>query len=473
MSPPGLGSAALSPLDGRYADAVAPLAQLFSEHELIWQRWQIELAWLAELARLEHCGPSLSATQLAALDSLRDIDRDQLAAQVKRLELETRHDVKALELALAGQLARLGLGDAVPWVHFACTSWDINNLAYATMLRCAQQQVLCPALEQLQAQLNALACDHADTAMLGHTHGQPASPTTFGKEMRVYEHRLRRQLEQLAAHVFDGKFNGATGNYSAHCIAAPTLDWPLICRRFVERQQLRCAGVTTQIEPYDGMVEFFNCLTRINCILLDLAQDASAYAALGYLQLRQGEKTVGSSTMPHKINPLRFENAEGNLQMANCILQMFALKLPVSRLQRDLSDSTMLRNVGVALGHSYLAWGALRDGLDSITVNRAALQADLDGNWQVLAEAVQTALRAAGDGAAYDKLKLATRQAGALSRDDYLQVVARCVPPGKLRDRLERLRPQDYVGLAVKLAVTGCADKTTSSERTAQQSAPA
>ena len=459
----------LSPLDGRYAVIVTPLARLFSEKSLIWQRWQIELAWLVELAQLAEFGPKLSATELEKVQQLLETDPVEIADKVKQYEQQTTHDIKALEMTLIEYLNRAGLAKLAPWVHFACTSWDINNLAYARMLHEANHAVICPALDALGTQLDQLANNHADAAMLGHTHGQPATPTTFGKEIRVYEQRLRRQLIKLEAHVFDGKFNGAVGNYNAHCIADPLIDWPAVSRRFVKQMQLRFAGITTQIEPYDGIIEFFDTLARANCILLDLAQDASAYSALGYLQLRHTAASSGSSTMPHKVNPIRFENAEGNLIFANTILRMFAQELPVSRLQRDLSDSTLLRNIGVALGHSYLAWDSLREGLSSVGVNRDQMLSDLDQNWQVLAEAAQTLLRAHGHADAYAQLKQATRGNGAMDQTAYHRALADCIPAGALHDRLAQLSPENYLGLAVKLATADYAGETTNPTKTTQQ----
>lgn len=394
------------------------------------------------------------------------VDPEVIVDRVKQLEIQTEHDVKALEMAIVERLTDQGLAHAGAWVHFACTSWDINNLAYARMLRQAQLEVICPALEKLRARLDQLAGKYADAAMLGHTHGQPATPTTFGKEMRVFERRLWRQLTHLKEHIFDGKFNGAVGNYNAHCVAGPHIDWQVLAQQFVAQMDLRFTDVTTQIEPYDGMVEFFDILARINCILLDLAQDASNYAALGYLRSHQAKATVGSSTMPHKINPIRFENAEGNLIFANTMLRMFAQQLPVSRLQRDLSDSTLLRNIGVAVGHGYLAWNSLCGGLESISIDRKTMLANLNDNWQILAEAAQTILRVHGHADAYEKLKHATRGHGKMDQTQYQNSITAYIPAGELRDKLMELRPENYLGLAVKLANFCCDDETTSRAKT-------
>lgn len=449
---PGCRGTRLSPLDGRYAEITQPITGIFCESSLVLHRYRVEFSWLQALVNLPATELRLDTRQAAALAELAEPEPDALMAEVFQLELSTRHDVKAVEMCLAARLCKAGLDCMVPWVHFGCTSWDINNIAYALMLQAAQCDVLVPSLANLQARLVDLAQTHATVPMLGRTHGQPASPTTLGKELRVFANRLERQLSLLQAHVFDGKFNGAVGNYNAMVTALPTVDWPAVTQAHVTGFGLRFATVTTQVEPYDGMVEFFDVVTRLNRILQDLAQDLSLYAGMGHLQLATTKGEVGSSTMPHKVNPIAFENAEGNLAIANALLGAFGQELQVSRLQRDLSDSTVLRNIGVALGHSLIAWQALHQGLAGITSNTAALAAELDANWQVLAEAVQTVLRRSGDPQAYDKLKVATRGNGKMDKQDYQALVKKLLPPGKERERLLALAPATYLGLAPSLA---------------------
>lgn len=442
----------ISPLDGRYAAVTQPLAVLFSEAALVGERWRVEHAWLHCLIEQPACGIELDGQQRAAFAELAEPDSASLVADVSAREKITQHDVKALELSLGQQLEDNGLGLLRPWTHFACTSWDINNLAYANLLSKARDTVLVPSFRQLQQRLVTLATDNAAVAMLARTHSQPASPTTLGKEFAVFATRLERQLTLLEQHVFDGKCNGAVGNYNAHVIALPAVDWLAVTRKFVEGFGLRFAPVTTQIEPYDGMVEFFDVVVRSNRILQDLAQDLSLYTGMDYLRLAVLEDEVGSSTMPHKVNPIAFENAEGNLAMANALLGSFAHELQISRLQRDLSDSTVLRNIGVALGHTLVAWQALVAGLERVSSNPHALAADLDANWQVLAEAIQTVLRAQGEAQAYERLKEATRGQGQLDSAGYQALVKQLVADGDARERLLALTPASYLGLAVQLA---------------------
>lgn len=394
--------------------------------------------------------------------SLRDADPAGIAAAVKELERATNHDMKAVELHLADRLRETGHPDLVPFVHLGCTSWDINNIAYALMMRRANEKVIVPELGLVQQRLEELAMDHAEDAMLGRTHGQPASPTTMGKEMRVFAVRLRRQVDTLREHAFEAKLNGAVGNLSAHVAASKDVDWLAVSRRFVEGMGLGWASHTTQTGPYDSMVEYFDALARANRVLLDLAADVSSYLALGNMRLEPVESEVGSSTMPHKTNPIDFENAEGNLSVANSLLRTFAERLQVSRMQRDLSDSTVVRNVGVALGHVHVALSSLLKGLGRLQADREAMLGDLDRNWQVLAEAVQTALRAGGDPEAYDKLKAATRGKGALDGKGYMDLVKKLVPKGEARSALLRLTPAGYVGEAVRLARSADGGESTS-----------
>lgn len=450
---PSLSS--LGPLDGRYQPLTGALAQVFSERSLIHHRYLIEIDWLACLCALLPTKPAINKAQLKKIASLKNDDPQKVAVAVKKIEKTTNHDLKAVELHLAARLEQIGLAHAVPLVHLGCTSWDINNIAYALMLKKANDEVMVPQLRAVQARLEELAVAHAKDAMLGRTHGQPASPTTFGKEMRIFAHRLGNQVDFLQRHVFAAKLNGAVGNYSAHRIASAKLDWQKASKDFVTSLKLGWESHTTQIGPYDSMVEYFDTLARANRILLDLAADVSAYLALGYLKMRSRKKEVGSSTMPHKVNPIDFENAEGNLSVANALLGLFAGRLQVSRLQRDLSDSTIARNFGVALGHTTVALASLSKGLDKLQADKAAMLADLDRNWQVLAEAVQTALRVQGDAKAYEKLKLATRGLGALDEKGYRDLVEKTVPEGAVKKSLLKLRPETYLGEAVRLARSG------------------
>lgn len=423
------------------------------------QRCKVEVAWLRTLTAIPRLGvpemPDMAGVT-AKLAGLTDLPSAEIAAQVSEVERQTRHDVKAAETWLAARLRARGLGALASFLHFGCTSWDINNLAYALMLLEARREVMLPALDNLAGQLRALASRHADDAMLGRTHGQPAAPTTLGKEFAVYAVRLRRQREQIAAHVFDGKLNGAVGNYSALCAAHPQIDWQSVARRFVEGFGLRFATHTTQIEPYDGMVEFFDTIARANRILCDLAQDASLYVGSGILRMRAIAGETGSSTMPHKVNPIDFENAEGNLAVANALLGMLADKLQISRLQRDLSDSTVLRNIGCALGHSLVAWESLLRGLELIDADTDLMRSELRANWQVLGEAVQTVMRSLGDADAYEKVRLATRGYGAMDENKYRAMVEKLVPAGAQRELLLRLTPESYCGIAQRLALDAC-----------------
>ncbi|MBF2735262.1 MAG: adenylosuccinate lyase [Betaproteobacteria bacterium AqS2] len=449
----------LSPLDGRYADRAAPLAAIFSEAGLIERRWRLEIEWLLALAELPDCGLELDAAATAKLRELAAAMPADAPARIKEIEAEARHDLKAVEIHLAERLTALDLAAAAPWLHFGCTSWDINNLAHSLMLRAAQEEVLDPLLGRLQEKLAALATEHARLPMLGRTHGQPATPTTLGKELRVFERRLDESRRLLAAHRFAGKFNGATGNYSALTAAAPGVDWEKAARGFVEGLGLGFATHTTQIEPYDNLARYCGLLAGVNSILLDLARDASLYIGMDYLVQRAAAAEVGSSTMPHKTNPIDFENAEGNLQIANALLGCLREALPLSRLQRDLSNSTLLRNLGVALGHGMLAWDSALRGLERVAPDPDALRADLDRNWQVLAEAVQTRLRAAGDAAAYDRLKELTKGLRRMDEAQYQDMVRQLVPDeGSLRDELLALRPETYLGKAVELALLKSSD---------------
>ena len=451
---PASSLTALGPLDGRYAVTVRPLALLFSEQGLIQQRLKVELAWLRALCAEKSFAPAPSLTneESAFLDALEGDLGLRAAERVKELEQQTRHDVKAVELYLAERLREHdSLKNLVPLLHFACTSWDINSSAYGLMLAQARAEILSPALEALIGQLQRMAREHASLPMLARTHGQPASPTTLGKELAVFVHRLKRQLGIFSDIPAMAKCSGATGNYNAHTAACPELDWPKFSHRFLLGLGLEQNPVTTQIEPYDWVAEYCDALARINRILVDLSQDAWNYVAMGYFRQKAVRGEAGSSTMPHKVNPINLENAEGNLGLSNALLGHFSAKLPVSRLQRDLSDSTVLRNLGVALGHALLAWTQLHKGLDKVSPDARKMAADLDGAWETLTEAVQTVMRAHGCEDAYDLLNLFSRNQE-VTRDTLHELIRIIDLPDEAREALLALTPAGYTGIAGKLA---------------------
>jgi len=446
--------AALSPLDGRYERSAGPLRACFSEAALIRYRVRVEIEWLKALAaerRLRELRPFSRATQ-GALDRLVAGFTEKDAAHIKNIEAETNHDVKAIEYWLKGRLAKnREVQRALEFIHFACTSEDVNNLAYALMVAQARDKVMLPRLDQLVAALRTLAKRHAALPMLSRTHGQPASPTTLGKEMGNFAQRLaraRRTIEQVG---LTGKINGAVGNYNAHVVAYPGFPWESFCRRFVERLGLEFNPYTTQIEPHDTLAELFDAFARANQVLLDLDRDVWGYISLGYFRQKPRAGEVGSSTMPHKVNPIDFENSEGNLGVANALLRHLSDKLPVSRWQRDLSDSTALRNVGVALGHTLLAYAACLRGLGKLEVDRGRMAGDLDANWEVLAEPVQQLMRKHGVPEAYEKLKALTR-GRRLDRRQLAAFVRELPIPADAKKRLLALTPAGYVGLAPALA---------------------
>ncbi len=445
--------AALSPVDGRYRAATEPLRDLLSEAGLIRERVRIEAAWLLHLAAAL---PRLAGAALApavaarARELVREPDAD-CAQSVKTIEAVINHDVKAVEYYVRQQLAAAGASEAsLELVHFGCTSEDINNLSYARLLGEARRRLL-GLLGERTAELAVLARREADVPMLARTHGQPASPTTLGKEVANFVARLRRAERRWSSVEILGKWNGAVGNFNAHHAALPAVDWPAVSRGFIESLGLACNPYTTQIEPHDWIAEYCDAVAAINVVLLDLCRDFWGYIALGYLKQRAAAAEVGSSTMPHKVNPIDFENAEGNLGIANALLRHFADKLPVSRWQRDLTDSTVLRNLGVALGHTLIAWRALGRGLGKVDADAASLAADLQGAWEVLGEAVQTVLRAAGIPGGYERLKEHTR--GRVIDERALAELIDSLPlPPEEKRRLKALRPLDYTGLAAALA---------------------
>ena len=445
---------ALSPLDGRYAAKLAAVRRLFSEAGLMRERVRVECAWLLALSQ----GPaaaSLSTLPPAARAWLETLAADPQAtdvAAIKAIESRTQHDVKAVEYWIRAELQKRGAAAAqLEWVHFACTSEDINNLAYALMLKAARAEVLLPMLDAIGAILDSLERQHASVGMLARTHGQSATPTTVGKELANVAARLQSQRDSLARVVIFGKMNGAVGNFNAHVAALPLVDWRAFSARFIESLGVQPNAYTTQIEPHDWIAEYCHALLRADTVLLDFARDMWSYISLGYFKQRLIAGEVGSSTMPHKVNPIDFENAEGNLGLANALLTHFAEKLPVSRLQRDLSDSTVLRNLGVAIGHAALAYQSLTAGLARIELDEARLALDLDNAWEVLGEAVQTVMRAHGIPEAYDRLKTFSRgrNVDAAAMREFIRSLP--LPPAE-KERLLELTPRTYLGLAPALA---------------------
>jgi adenylosuccinate lyase len=445
---------ALSPLDGRYAGKVAALRPIFSEFGLIKARVRVEVEWLLALADepgILELAP-LPAAAVARLRALADNFDTSDAARVKEIERTTNHDVKAVEYFIKEKLKDdASLATALEFVHFACTSEDINNLSYSLMLRQARDEVLLPALDALTGTLRDMAHAHAALPMLSRTHGQTASPTTVGKELANVVARLQRQRRQLAAVEMPGKINGAVGNYNAHAIAYPDLDWPAFAQRFVQSLGLDFNAYTTQIEPHDGIAELCDVQRRINIIAIDLCRDIWGYISLGYFKQSVKAGEVGSSTMPHKVNPIDFENAEGNFGIGNSLLGHFSEKLPISRWQRDLTDSTVLRALGTAFGHSLIAFDSLARGLGKLSVNPERLAADLDAAWEVLAEPVQTVMRRHGLPNPYEQLKALTRGHG-IDQSALREFVASLDLPADAKARLAALTPGAYVGLAETLA---------------------
>jgi adenylosuccinate lyase len=445
---------ALSPLDGRYAGKVEPLRPVFSEFGLMHRRVKVEIEWLLALAAEPGIAelPPFSGEQVEQLRGIADGFGVADGERVKAIEATTNHDVKAIEYFIKERIgADPALAQAKEFVHFACTSEDINNLSYALMLRDAREGVLLPMFDRVIARLREMAHANAGLPMLSRTHGQTASPSTLGKELANVVARLERQRAQLAALEIPGKINGAVGNYNAHAITYPEVEWRAFSRRFVESLGLDYNAYTTQIEPHDGVAEYCDAVRRANVILIDLARDVWGYISLGYFKqaLKAGE--VGSSTMPHKVNPIDFENAEGNFGLANALLGHFAEKLPISRWQRDLTDSTVLRALGTAFGHTLVALESLLKGLGKLTVNAERLAADLDASWEVLAEAVQTVMRRYGLPEPYEQLKALTRGQG-ITRESMRAFIEGLALPAEAKRRLLELTPGGYIGLAEGLA---------------------
>ncbi|HET7562394.1 MAG TPA: adenylosuccinate lyase [Rhodanobacteraceae bacterium] len=445
---------ALSPLDGRYAAKVEALRPIFSEYGLMHRRVQVEIAWLIalsdEAAVVEL--PAFPASARAKLQAIASNFSVADAAAIKQIEATTNHDVKAVEYFIKQRIGDdAELAQAREFVHFACTSEDINNLSYALMLRDARDGVLIPALDSTIATLRALAHANASLPMLSRTHGQTASPTTLGKELANVVARLVRQRAGLAAITIPGKINGAVGNFNAHAIAYPEIDWRAFSKAFVESLGLEWSEYTTQIEPHDGVAELCDAQRRIDTILIDLARDVWGYVSLGYFKQKLKAGEVGSSTMPHKVNPIDFENAEGNFGVANALLEHFSAKLPISRWQRDLTDSTVLRALGEAFGHALIGFASLDKGLGKLEVNPERIAADLDGAWEVLAEAVQTVMRRYGLPEPYEQLKALTRGHG-ITQDSMRAFIGKLDLPADAKQRLLELTPATYTGLAATLA---------------------
>ena len=442
----------ISPLDGRYSKSIETLSDYFSESALIKYRIKVEIEYLIHLSRQK---------EVKELDPIsdKDIKRFQKiynsfsiedAKRVKAIEVATNHDVKAVEYFIREKLEKMKKKRLYPWIHFALTSEDVNNLSYSLMWQDGMKNVFLPEFYEVIKKLNTIAKQFSTTAMLSLTHGQSATPTTFGKELAVFVHRLNRQFEQIKKQQLQGKFGGATGTWAAHYTAYPKMDWLNFSKKFIRSLGLDPNLVTTQIEPHDSVVESYHSMIRVNNILIDLCRDIWSYVSRGVLKQKRVPGEVGSSTMPHKINPIQFENAEGNLGLANSILGHLSNKLPISRMQRDLTDSTTLRNQGVAMGYSYLACKNILKGLKRITVNKPGMKRELNSHWEVLAEAVQTVLRKSGSDNAYEQLKNMT-QGETVTSESIIDFVKLLRIPEEDKKRLSKLTPEEYIGIAPKL----------------------
>ncbi len=446
---------ALSPLDGRYHGKVDALRGYFSEFGLIRFRVQIEIEWLKSLAAqadIAEVGP-FSAATIAQLDALNANFSESDAQAIKTIEKTTNHDVKAIEYWLRDQLSgNPETARVLEFIHFACTSEDINNLSHALMLKNGRDAVMLPALKLIVSRLTELSHQLADLPMLCRTHGQTATPSTLGKEMANVVYRLQRATQRLEAVEILGKINGAVGNYNAHLSAYPDVDWEAFAERFVTARGITFNPYTIQIEPHDYMAELFDAFARINTILIDLNRDIWGYISLGYFKQKVIKGEVGSSTMPHKVNPIDFENSEGNLGLANALLRHLSEKLPVSRWQRDLTDSTVLRNMGVALGYTLLAYESCLKGLNKLEVNAQRVTDDLNSSWEVMAEPIQTVMRRYNIENAYDKLKELTRGMSGINRDSLQAFIATLDIPEAEKQRLLQLSPDTYIGKAAELA---------------------
>lgn len=445
---------AISPVDGRYGARLSPLKAIFSEYGLIKYRTAVEVAWLIALS--EEAGiaevPPLSNDAKAHLERLVSGFDITLAQAVKTHEKTTNHDVKAVEYAIKDHIqSHAELAKVMEFVHFACTSEDINNLSYALMLKDAREQVLLPTMQQVIDAMTQKTLDYADVALLARTHGQPASPTTMGKEWAVLTYRLARQRAQLAQVPLLGKINGATANYNAHLASYPSVDWTALSKKVINGLGLTYNPYTTQIEPHDFIAEYLQAVERFNTILIDFDRDIWSYISNGFFKQKVVAGEVGSSAMPHKVNPIDFENSEGNLGIANALMAHLAAKLPISRWQRDLTDSTVLRNLGVGIAHSMIAYQATLKGISKLEINEAAIAADLDNNWEVLAEAVQTVMRRHGIEKPYEKLKELTR-GNKLNAEGMREFIAKQELPEEAKAYLSNLTPATYIGNAADQA---------------------
>ena len=443
---------AISPLDGRYSKSTENLSDYFSEHALIKYRTKVEIEYLIALSiekEIQELKPfsEKDKEKIRKIYTSFNIDDSK---RVKAIEVATNHDVKAVEYFIREKLEKINKKRLFPWIHFALTSEDINNLSYSLMWQEAFKKEFLPKLNEVIKKLKTISKQFANTPMLSLTHGQSATPTTFGKEIKVFIHRLNRQSSQMKKHTLLGKFSGATGTWAAHSIAYPKVDWLQFTRKLVSSLGLEPNLITTQIEPHDSVVESYHSIIRSNNILTDLCRDIWSYVSRGILKQKKIPGEVGSSTMPHKINPIQFENAEGNLGLATAIFDHLSNKLPISRMQRDLTDSTTLRNQGVAMGYSYLACKNILKGLARITVDKTKMKTELNSHWEVLAEAIQTILRKTGSDNAYEQLKNMT-QGTEITQSTIVEFVKLLHIPKEEKDKLITLTPQDYIGIAPKL----------------------
>ncbi len=446
---------ALSPLDGRYGSKIAALRPIFSEFGLMKHRVLVEIEWLKALAAEPAIAEvsAFSAATIAELDAVAANFSEADAQAVKDIEAVTNHDVKAIEYFLKKRLANNAqVMQVSEFIHFACTSEDINNLSHALMLKSGRDSVLLPSLDEVISRLTELAHALADQPMLAHTHGQPASPTTVGKEFANVVYRLRRGRERVAAVNMLGKINGAVGNYNAHVSAYPDIDWEGFAKKFIESLGLEFNPYTIQIEPHDYMAELFDAVGRIDTVLIDFNRDVWGYISMGYFKQKVKAGEVGSSTMPHKVNPIDFENSEGNLGLANALLRHLSEKLPISRWQRDLTDSTVLRNMGVGFGYALLGYESCLRGLNKLEANPLRLDADLEANWEVLAEPIQTVMRRYGVPNPYEQLKELTRGKSGITREALSTFIQGLAIPDEAKKQLQALTPQNYTGIGAQLA---------------------
>ncbi|MCS7004235.1 MAG: adenylosuccinate lyase [Cytophagales bacterium] len=440
---------AISPIDGRYYDKTYLLSKYFSEYALIRYRVMVEIEYFISLAEVPL--PQLQNIPSSSLAQLRNIYKqfeEKNAITIKNLEKITNHDVKAVEYFIKQEFSKIGIGNEIEFVHFGLTSQDINNTSIPIMLRDATQEVLLPSIQEIVSQLNEFALRWANIPMLAHTHGQPASPTRVGKELKVFAYRLEEQIKMLLAVPYAAKFGGATGNFNAHQVAYPHINWIEFANKFIEqRLQLKRSRYTTQIENYDYLAAYCDAWKRINTILIDLCRDIWQYISMNYFKQKINPQEVGSSAMPHKVNPIDFENAEGNLGIANALLEHFAAKLPISRLQRDLTDSTVLRNLGVPLAHILVAADAIQKGFEKIELNMPSIQQDLEQNWVVIAEGIQTILRREGFPKPYEALKELTRTTQTITKEDFKRFIENLEVSAKVKDELLKISPFNYIGI--------------------------